>query len=107
MSRTSVTKYNAFARYTSSDGRARWLLQYNGAGRTGRWGGRGPQPHNLKRNTMEQLDMARQLVKSRNLEALELLFESPSEVLSQLTRTAIVASEGKDLICADYSAIDS
>jgi DNA polymerase bacteriophage-type len=107
LSRTSTAKYVSAQRFQCEDGRARGLLQYYGASRTGRWGGRGLQIHNLKRNTMEQLDMARGAVRGGNLEALTLLFDSPSEVLSQLTRTVLTASVNNSLICADYSAIEA
>jgi len=107
LSRTSTAKYVSAQHYRCEDGRARGLLQYYGASRTGRWGGRGLQIHNLKRNTMEQLDMARDIVKQGDLKALTLLFDSPSEVLSQLTRTVLTASPSNNLICADYSAIEA
>lgn len=107
LSKSSTKKYNAMLRSVCDDGKAKGLVQYYGAARTGRWGGRLIQVHNLKRNTMEQLDLARKTVLSGNLENLQLLFDSPSEVLSQLIRTALIASPGNNLICADFSAIEA
>lgn len=44
----AVKKIYAMHRCLNSDGRIRGMLQYCGAERTGRWAGRGPQPHNLR-----------------------------------------------------------
>lgn len=107
LSKTSVKKYDAMLRCIGSDNRARGLLQYYGAARTARWAGRLIQVQNLKRNSMEQLDLARNLVKAGDLEAIELLWLSPPEVLSQLVRTAFVAPKGKVFISSDFSAIEA
>jgi DNA polymerase len=48
-SRTSTSKYATLVKATSSDGRLRGLLQFDGANRTGRWAGRLFQPQNLSR----------------------------------------------------------
>jgi len=45
----SVKKLGALDRHLCADGRVRDLFSYCGAERTGRWAGRGPQPHNLPR----------------------------------------------------------
>ena len=42
----SIKKLYAINNRLSWDGRLRWLVQFYGA-HTGRWAGRGPQPHNL------------------------------------------------------------
>jgi DNA polymerase len=48
LSMSSIKKLYAIERRMSSDGRLRGLFAYQGADRTGRWAGRGPQPQNLK-----------------------------------------------------------
>lgn len=48
-SRTSTSKYATLVKGTSEDRRLRGLLQFCGAGRTGRWSGRLFQPQNLSR----------------------------------------------------------
>jgi DNA polymerase len=48
-STTSVSKYKTLVRSVNLDGRLRGLLQFCGAGRTGRWSGRLFQPQNLPR----------------------------------------------------------
>ena len=51
-STTSTAKYKTLLNATSSDGRLRGTLQFNGASRTGRWAGRLFQPQNLARESM-------------------------------------------------------
>ena len=107
MSKTSVKKYEAMGRSVCKDQRIRGLVQFYGANRTGRWAGRLVQIHNLPRNSMSDIHMARELLKSGNYEALELLFDSVPDVLSQLIRTAFIPSESHRFIVADFSAIEA
>jgi DNA polymerase bacteriophage-type len=107
MSKTSVKKYLAMTKAVCPDNRVRGLLQYYGANRTGRWAGRLVQVQNLPRNEMQDLDIARQLVRSGDLDSLEILFDSVPDTLSQLIRTAFVASPGHRFIVADFSAIEA
>ena len=107
LGKTSVTKYEAMQSAVCADGRVRGLLQYYGAGRTGRWAGRLVQVQNLPQNHLAGLGLVRELVKERDLETLELCFDSVPDVLSQLIRTAFVAGEGNIFHVADYSAIEA
>lgn len=106
-SNTSVKKYQAAAAYLCADGRARGLFQFYGASRTGRWAGRGIQLQNLPRNYMQTLEEARELVKAGDFETLDFLYESPQQVLKELTRTMLIPSEGNLLLIADFSAIEA
>ncbi|MBT1017583.1 DNA polymerase [Canibacter sp. lx-72] len=108
LSKSSVRKYEAMTTSASPvDGRARGLMQFHGAARTGRWAGHLIQVQNLPRNYLPDLDAARALVKDRNLTALEMLYDSVPDVLSQLIRTAFIPREGHEFIVADYSAIEA
>ena len=107
LGKTSVTKYEAMQSAVCADGRVRGLLQYYGAGRTGRWAGRLVQVQNLPQNHLAGLALVRELVRERDLETLELCFDSVPDVLSQLIRTAFVAGEGNIFHVADYSAIEA
>ncbi|MDU2984353.1 MAG: DNA polymerase, partial [Actinomyces sp.] len=80
---------------------------FYGAGRTGRFAGRLVQVQNLPRNYLPDLDYARALVKAGDLDALELLYESVPDTLSQLIRTAFIPSPGNRFIVADFSAIEA
>lgn len=107
LGKTSVTKYEAMQSAVCADGRVRGLLQYYGAGRTGRWAGRLVQVQNLPQNHLDQIGTVRELVKERDLETLELCFDSVPDVLSQLIRTAFGAKAGHVFHVADYSAIEA
>ncbi len=107
LAKSSIKKYQAMENYAGMDGRARGLFQFYGAQRTGRWAGRGIQLQNLKRNDLPDLAEARELVKSGNGEAVELLYDSIPDTLSQLVRTALISEPGKKFIVADFSAIEA
>ena len=107
MAKTSVRKYEALERAVCSDGRVHGLLQFYGANRTGRWAGRLVQVQNLPQNHLEDLKLARDLVKEGRFEDIELLFGNTPGVLSELIRTAFVPKEGHRFIVADFSAIEA
>lgn len=106
-SRTSTKKYVAMRNAMAPDGRAHGLMQFYGAGKTGRWAGRLIQVQNLPRNDMALLSQARQLVALGHVDDLEMIFGSVSDVLRQLVRTALVPSDGKIFAVADFSAIEA
>lgn len=105
--KSSVKKYQAMAAAVCADGRARGMFQFYGATRTGRWSGRIIQLQNLRRNSLPDLADARALVREGNFDALELIYDSVPEVLSQLVRTAFVPRKGCKFIVADFSAIEA
>lgn len=107
LAKTSVKKYDAIEACVCDDNRVRGLLQFYGANRTGRWAGRLVQVQNLPRTYTKNLDLARQLVKDRETGALRTIYGSVPDTLSQLIRTAFVASPGHVLIDADFSAIEA
>lgn len=107
LGKTSTKKYEAMTTTAGQDHRVRGLLQYYGAGRTGRWAGRLVQVQNLPQNHLDQIGLVRELVRARDLETLELLFDSVPDVLSQLIRTAFVAKPGHTFLVADYAAIEA
>ena len=107
LSKSSVRKYNAMKNVKCKDNRARGLIQFYGANRTGRYAGRLIQVQNLRRNNLKDLDLARSLVRNGELETLEFLYDSPPDILSQLIRTAFIPKEGCKFIVSDFSAIEA
>ena len=107
LSKASVKKYQAMQNAVCSDGRARGMFQFYGANRTGREAGRIIQLQNLPQNHLPDLESARELVKSGNLEAVELLYEDVPDTLSQLIRTAFIPKPGYKFLVADFSAIEA
>lgn len=107
LGKTSTKKYDALETCIADDCRVRGLLQFYGANRTGRWAGRLVQVQNLPRTYTHPLPPARQLVKDRNIDGLRMMYGSINDTLSQLIRTAFVATPGNVLIDADFSAIEA
>ena len=107
LGKTSTKKYDAIEQAACQDGRVRGLLQFYGANRTGRWAGRLVQVQNLPRTYTEPLELARDIVKGRKLDALKCIYGSVPDTLSQLIRTAFIAAPGNVLIDADFSAIEA
>ncbi|HEM6575717.1 DNA polymerase [Streptococcus suis] len=104
---SSLKKYEAMERAMCSDGRVHGLLQFYGASRTGRWAGRVVQVQNLARNYLKDLDDARNYVKARDIDAVEILYDSLNDTLKQLVRTAFVAEGDKEFYVSDFSAIEA
>jgi DNA polymerase len=107
LAKSSVAKYAAMEKCWCADARARGMFQFYGASRSGRWAGRRIQLQNLARNDMDTIDEARALVRSGDMAALELLYDSTSDVLSQLVRTAFVPAPGKQFIVVDFASIEA
>ena len=107
LAKSSVKKYQAMQNTICSDNRARGMFQFYGANRTGRFSGRHIQLQNLPRNYLIDLECARALVRQGNYDALEMLYDSVPDVLSQLIRTAFIPKNGRKFIVADFAAIEA
>lgn len=107
LGKTSTKKYDAIVTCVGTDNRVRGLLQFYGANRTGRWAGRLVQVQNLPRTYTNPIDPARAFVRAKQSKALRACYGSVNDTLSQLIRTAFVASPGNVLIDADFSAIEA
>ena len=107
LSKTSTKKYEAMANAAGTDDRVRGLTQYYGAARTGRWAGRLIQLQNLPQNHLEGIGDVREILRTRDLELLEMLYSNVPDVLSQLIRTALVAKPGHTFLVSDYAAIEA
>ena len=107
LSKTSVKKYQAMLNGLCEDSRVRGLLQFYGANRTGRWAGRLVQVQNLPQNKMPDLGLAREITRRGDCDDVTMLYGNVPNVLSQLVRTAFVASENSRFLVADFSAIEA
>ena len=107
IAKSSVKKYEKMLDCVCPDGRAHGLLQFMGAGRTGRWAGRLVQVQNLPRQTFGDLEEAAALVKAGQADMLAPLWGSAPNVLSELIRAAFVAAPGHRFLVADFSAIEA
>ena len=134
LSNASLKKYDAMLKGLDSDDRIRFIHQYAGAGRTGRWAGRRIQPQNFPRGA--QIDklakiMLRQYPEDQQTEALELHLReivteqlidfayecdiaaleaiggTVPETLVALLRPTIAAPPGRKLIVCDFAAIEA
>ena len=107
LGKTSVAKYSTMLEAVCDDHRLRGILQFYGANRSGRWAGRLVQTHNLARNTLEDLDLARELAVEGDFDTMMTLFGETSFVFSELIRTAFIPSEGCRFVVSDFSAIEA
>ena len=107
LAKSSVKKYTAMESVVCPDDRARGLIQFYGANRTGRFAGRLIQVQNLPQNHLPDLKQARMLVRDGRFDAVELLYDSVPLVLSELIRTAFIPKPGCRFFVADFSAIEA
>lgn len=114
LAKSSVSKFAAAKRMMSPKTRCmHGTTQFYGAGRTGRWAGRGFQLHNLAKPPRWAEDWgsdeylgAIEIVKLRDPELLGVIYGSPAEILSMLVRPVIVGKNGRLLGVVDFSAIE-
>ena len=107
LAKTSIKKYYAMLNCAGKDHRVRGTFQFYGANRTGRWAGRLLQLQNLSKNHVDNIELPRELVRSRDWETIEMLYDDVPDILSQLVRTALIAAPGKVFSVADFSAIEA
>ena len=102
---TSPAKYKALLKGASKDGRLRGTLQFCGASRTGRFGGRVFQPQNLPRPVVKGWAVEEGIVAMKaNTE--DLLFDNVMDLITSAIRGCIVAPAGRKLVIADLSNIE-
>lgn len=106
----SVEKFRVIKNMTGPDNRLRYQLQFYGAQRTGRWAGRGVQPHNLPRGLKQiekHLDQATEMIRTGDYDGLYFEFGNPLGVLSSCIRSAFRAPDGTRFVVADLNAIET
>ena len=121
--KASVSKIMAMeAGADPEDDHVRWALQYHAAS-TGREGGRLVQPQNMSKPTSHLLSLGRKAhnlteeqdpipyiiedIKTKTLEELIELYESPMQAISGALRGFIQTAPEHEIISADYNAIEA
>jgi DNA polymerase len=103
---TAVKKIGALLDRVGSGGRVRGSFIYHKAS-TGRWAGTGPQPQNLKRPEIEDVEAAITAVTTGNYDHVRNLYPRVLSLLGDLSRSLICAAPGYVLLGADFGAIES
>lgn len=123
-SKSSGAKYRRGLEMVGEGSRIRYGIRFSGAGRTGRFSGRGFQPHNMQRPTTYHLkpDGGRSKkpvkadfilgtlvpgIKAGKVLNNDLTYGGPNEACANALRCAIVAAPGNELVVADWSNIES
>lgn len=107
LGKTSVAKYSTMLTAVCQDHRLRGILRFYGANRSGRWAGRLVQTHNLAKNSLPDLDLARELAAAGDFDTLATLFGETAFVFSELIRTAFIPSDGCRFVVSDFAAIEA
>lgn len=107
LAKSSVKKYEAFKTATSVDRRLKDILTYHSAS-TGRWGGKKVQPQNLPRGVKGiDSDICAECICDLDFEDFEAIYPDVMGALSTCVRSAIKSEHGKELVVADFSAIEA
>jgi DNA polymerase len=105
--KSSVAKYRRMIESVCPDGRLHDIMLYNGADRTGRWSGRGVQPHNFVRGYAKEMPEVWGDLKKLDPDVVTLIWGEPMMALAKACRGALTASPGKVLYAADFNAIEA
>ena len=97
---SSALKKFAVAAHQHVSGRVHNTFLWNGAGRTGRYSGKGLQPHNIRRDVFGD-NQAEALIQDI-LAGYEI--DAPAETMARLLRAMIMSEEG--LAWCDWSSIE-
>lgn len=111
LANSSTSKLNAMRMRSGGRGRVRWGHVYHGAS-TGRWTGKGMQPHNFPRGTFgdyakDAVEVVHSFLPSRYGGALDTLLGPPLEVIASSLRSFIKAEEGKVFRVSDFASIEA
>lgn len=111
--RTSTRKHKALVLAADEDKQVlRFLYQFVGAGRTGRWAGRRVQTQNLPRTPKnieddERLMLVSGYIESGDYDALELFVKEPMSALVGTIRSAFKAPDGYYFVVSDLASIET
>jgi DNA polymerase len=115
VNRSSIAKYKSMEQSVCPDGKLHDIMLYNGADRTGRWSGKGVQPHNFvrgygpgyKNDIPDEMCDAWNDILTLDLERITIMWGEPMVCFAKACRGALTASPGKELYAADFNAIEA
>lgn len=106
--KSSTAKLGKMGKWAGADKRIRYMVQYYGALRTGRWAGRGPQVQNFPRPIVKQVGLAiDQILDGCDADTINEFFGRPLDVVSSALRGCLVAAPGHALTVCDFSQIEA
>ena len=126
-SKSSGAKYRRGLELVGADGRLRFAKQFCGAGKTGRYSGRGFQPDNMMRPVTYSVNLSKKPsgeratypVPAKFIEQIiipgilsgdalkfPILYGGPNEACANALRGAIIPAEGNKLYVADWANIE-
>lgn len=105
-SSSSTAKYTALLKRANDDDRFRGGIQFAGAARTRRAGGRGFQPQNLPSRGLLPNWLIDEGIELMRLDAEDLVFPNVMHLASSAIRKTLIAAPGKKLCVSDLSNIE-
>ncbi len=107
LSKNSTAKLQRMLDCACGDSRARGLLQYAGAHRTGRWAGRLIQPQNFPRGSIDaDMDTLIRCINCGDWETVDLMYGDAMAAVATSLRGMIVSEYGYRLLVADFAQIE-
>lgn len=106
MSSTSTAKYKALLNRANSDDRFRGGIQFAGAARTRRAGGRGFQPQNLPSRGLLDDHLIEEGIEAMKQGTEALIYPNVMHLASSAIRRSLIAAPGKKFCIADLSNIE-
>jgi|GEM_PF-2578291 len=107
VNRSSVAKYKRMVQSVCPDDALHDIMLYNGADRTGRWSGKGVQPHNFVRGYSKDMSDAWDDILTLDRDWITVVWGEPMVCLAKACRGALIARDGKELYAADFNAIEA
>ena len=108
--KTSTAKLTSMMRAAGTDSRVRGLVQYHGAGRTGRWAGRLCQVQNYPRPPSKYFNAHKVIRDFQNGEdpsAIELVHGPVLTAISGALRGCFVPKPGHKLVAVDFEQVEA
>lgn len=107
VNRSSVAKYKRMLQSVCPDDALHDIMLYNGADRTGRWSGKGVQPHNFVRGYAKDMGDVWDDILTLDRDYITMVWGEPMVCLAKACRGALIARPGKELYTADFNAIEA